>query len=137
MLRLIPAPIWTFINFTGKNSKMSLLTCHYPAVIYLPKVNDKNTRKSCKICSKSTKKIPDWHRWRRSGVVIVNFEYISHLVLVFLLLPLTRNCRLGKISDSIKFLFSDSEIRRKLEFKIVERILTKLREIFDKNKLIG
>ena len=24
--------------------------------------------------------------WRRSGVVIVNFEHISHLVLVFLLL---------------------------------------------------
>ena len=27
--------------------------------------------------------------WRRSGVFIVNFEHISHLVLVFLLLTLT------------------------------------------------
>ena len=26
--------------------------------------------------------------WRRSGVFIVNFEHISHLVLVFLLLAL-------------------------------------------------
>ena len=28
--------------------------------------------------------------WRRSGVFIVNFEHISHLVLVFLLLTLNR-----------------------------------------------
>ena len=28
--------------------------------------------------------------WRRSGVFIVNFEHISHLVLVFLLLTLSR-----------------------------------------------
>ena len=27
-------------------------------------------------------------QWRRSSVFIVNFEYISHLVLVFLLLTL-------------------------------------------------
>ena len=29
-------------------------------------------------------------QWRRSGVFIVNFEHISHLVLVFLLLTLNR-----------------------------------------------
>ena len=29
-------------------------------------------------------------QWRRSGVFIVNFEHISHLVLVFLLLTLSR-----------------------------------------------
>ena len=29
-------------------------------------------------------------QWRRSGVFIVNFEHISHLVLVFLLLTLGR-----------------------------------------------
>ena len=28
------------------------------------------------------------YQWRRSGVFIVNFEHISHLVLVFLLLTL-------------------------------------------------
>ena len=28
--------------------------------------------------------------WRRLGIFIVNFEYISHLVLVFLLLTLNR-----------------------------------------------
>ena len=28
--------------------------------------------------------------WRRSGIFIVNFEHISHLALVFLLLTLSR-----------------------------------------------
>ena len=30
-------------------------------------------------------KTPDQHQWRRSGVFIVNFEYISHFFLVCLL----------------------------------------------------
>ena len=34
-------------------------------------------------------------QWRSSGVFIVNFGHISHLVLVFLLLTLTCNRRLG------------------------------------------
>ena len=31
-----------------------------------------------------------WGQWRRSGVFIVNFERIPHLVLMFLLLTLSR-----------------------------------------------
>ena len=31
---------------------------------------------------------PERHQWRHSGVFIVNFEHISHLLLVFLLLTL-------------------------------------------------
>ena len=31
-----------------------------------------------------------WRHWRRSGIFIVNFEHISHLVLVFLLLTLSK-----------------------------------------------
>ena len=53
-----------------------------PASIYLPKVNNRNTRTKCEICSKLTIKTPD--------TFIVNFEHISHLVLVFLLLNLKR-----------------------------------------------
>ena len=34
--------------------------------------------------SKLTIKTPERRYWRRSGVFIVNFEHISHLVLVFL-----------------------------------------------------
>ena len=29
------------------------------------------------------KKTPEWRQWRRSGVFIVNFEYISHRFLLF------------------------------------------------------
>ena len=40
------------------------------------------------ICSKLTKKTTERRHWRGSGVFIVNFEHISRLVLVFLLLTL-------------------------------------------------
>ena len=35
--------------------------------------------------SKLTIKTPKRHHWRRSGVFIVNFEHISHLVLLLTL----------------------------------------------------
>ena len=60
---------------------------NYPPDIYMFKVNNKNTRTSCEICSKLTIKTPERRQWRRSGVFI-NFEYISQLVPVFLLLTL-------------------------------------------------
>ena len=63
---------------------------HNPAGIYMLKVNKRNTRTKCEICSKLTIKIPERRQWRRSGIFIVNFEHISHLVLVFLLLTLGR-----------------------------------------------
>ena len=56
--------------------------------IYLLKVNNRNTRTRCEICLKLTIKISERRQWRRSGIFIVNFEHISHLVLVFLLLAL-------------------------------------------------
>ena len=59
-----------------------------PVGIYLLKVNNRNTRKRCEIGSKLTTKIPEGRHWRRSGIFIVNFEHISHLALVFLLLTL-------------------------------------------------
>ena len=60
----------------------------YPAGNYTFKVNNKNTRTRCEICSKLTIKRPE--RWRHSGVFIVNFEHVSHLALLFLLLTLSR-----------------------------------------------
>ena len=57
-----------------------------PAGIYLLKVNNGSTRTRCEICSKLTIKIPEWRH--ASFFFIVNFEHISHLVLVFLLLTL-------------------------------------------------
>ena len=77
------------------------------------KVNNRNTRTRCEICPKLTIKTPERRlliplktsenpenqrfsdvfrgiKKRRSGVFIVNFGHISHLVLVFLLLTLSR-----------------------------------------------
>ena len=59
-----------------------------PAGIYMLKVNNRNTKTRREICSKLTRKIPERRHWRRSVIFIVNFEHISHLVLVFLLLTL-------------------------------------------------
>ena len=50
------------------------------------KVNNRNTRTMCEICSKTR---------RRSGVFIVNFEHISHIVVVFLMLTLSRYMSAG------------------------------------------
>ena len=46
----------------------------HAAKIDLFKVNNRNTRKKCEICSKLPIKTP--------GVFIVNFEHISHFCLV-------------------------------------------------------
>ena len=70
----------TAVNFTSWSA--------IPADIYFLKVNNRNTRTMCEIYSKLTIKPPERRYWRRSGVFIVNFEHISHLVAVFLLLSL-------------------------------------------------
>ena len=70
----------------------------FPAGIYLLKVNNRNTRRRCEMCSKLTIKNPEQHHWRRSGVFILNFEYISHLVLVFLLITLNMYLPVGLLA---------------------------------------
>ena len=70
---------------TSNNYGNSLI----PANTYLFKVNNRKTEKSCEICSKLTIKTPERRQPRRSGIFI-NFEYISHLFLVFLLLTLNK-----------------------------------------------
>ena len=56
-----------------------------PGNICLFKVNNRNTRKRCKIYLKLTIKTPE-----RREVFIAIFEHISHLFLVFLLLTLSK-----------------------------------------------
>ena len=65
-----------------------MMTKDYVSVNCLLKVNNRNTRTTCEICSELTIKAPERRHWRCSGVFIVNFEHTSHLVLVFLLLTL-------------------------------------------------
>ena len=49
-----------------------------------------NTRTRCEICPKLTINTPEIRQSHNSSAVIVNFEHISHLFQVFLLLSLTR-----------------------------------------------
>ena len=48
-----------------------------PAGIYLLKVSNRSTRTRCEVCSKLTRKTPEWCHWHNSGVFIGNFEDIS------------------------------------------------------------
>ena len=83
-----------YILLTGQTSLSVVLTLRYigdicvPAGVYLFKVSNRNTTTRCEICLKLTIKIPERRHWRRPAIFIVNFEYISHLVVVFLLLTL-------------------------------------------------
>ena len=70
-----------------------------PANINLFKVNNRNTSwKSCEICSKFTIKTIERRHGRHSGVFIVDFEHISNLFLVFLLLTLNKKMLAGKLN---------------------------------------
>ena len=91
----------TFLHYNRPNfglalifiAKLLLLTSlkylYTSAGIYLLKVNNRITRTSCKMCSKVTIKTPERRKLHRSGVFIVSFLHISHLVLVYLLLTLS------------------------------------------------
>ena len=62
------------------------------------KFNKRNTRTKCEICSELTIKTPERCQCRRSSVFVVNLEHISHFVLVFLLLNLSRSITVGMAS---------------------------------------
>ena len=70
-------------------SKIPVRWACLPSCNYMFKDNNRSTRTRCEICSKLTIKTPERRHWRRSVFFIVNFEHISHLVLVFVLLTLS------------------------------------------------
>ena len=74
----------------------------FPAGNYMFKVNNRNTRPRCEICSKLTIKTPKRYHLGRSGVFIVNFEQISHLVLVFHFWLWAGKCHLGYAKKGIE-----------------------------------
>ena len=61
----------------------------FPAGIYVFKVNNENTRAMYEICSELTMS-SEWRQWRRSAILIVNFEHILHTALIFSLLILSK-----------------------------------------------
>ena len=58
--------------------------------INLFKVNNRNIKTTCKICSKLTINMPERRHWCHTGVFIVNFEQILFVILVFLLMNLNK-----------------------------------------------
>ena len=66
---------------TTQNEELAEQREKNPVSNYMFKVNNRNTRTGCEICSKLTIKTPERRHWRRSGVFIVNFEHISNLVI--------------------------------------------------------
>ena len=82
--------VWLCCCYVPLYKSASFKKFSSPVGNYMLKCNNRNTRTRCEICSKLTIKTPERRHWRRSGVFIVNFEDISHLALLFLLLTLSR-----------------------------------------------
>ena len=73
------------------------------------KVNNKNARKWCKICSELTEKTPKQRHWRHFVVFMVNFERISHLFFNVSIANLSMYLFSGKIvSKNCRELIADS-----------------------------
>ena len=80
--------LWKILeDVIGTSEKQMRLS---PANISLLKVNNRNTKTRCEICSKLAIKTPERLHWGRSAIFIANFEQPSDLFLVFLLLTLNR-----------------------------------------------
>ena len=73
-----------------KNSREIWIQSLDLARIWLFKVNSRKTKTICETSSNSAIKTPEWLRRHRSCAFIVNFEQISHTVLVFTLLILNK-----------------------------------------------
>ena len=89
---------------------MGSILYYISAGIYLLELSN---RTRCEICSKLTIKTPERRYWHRSDVFIVNFEHISHLVLVFLLLTLNMHLPTGiSLQKCLTLLFGSPKIHR-------------------------
>ena len=82
------------------------------------KVNNRSTRRRYEICSKLTIKLPARRQWRRSGIFIVNFEHILHLLLCFYCYLWVYKCPLGQ--DLVNFLINSSNSEREANFLSIE-----------------
>ena len=80
----------TYVTFAPISMQYRFQLVTRPSHIYVFKVDNENTRTRCEICSKLTIKTLERRQWRRCGVFIFNFEHISNLLLVFLLLTLNK-----------------------------------------------
>ena len=96
-----------FILISHLSSACLFLQC-YPVSIYLPKVNNRNTRTRCEIRLKLTINTTEWRQWRSSGVFVVNFEfcltYSEHLFIALdTIQPFQQNgnCISGNLNPTV------------------------------------
>ena len=75
----LPLPQCNLSSYNEKICKIEVSGANF----YSFKVNNRSTGKRCEICPKLTVKTPERHRWRRSGVSIINFEHILILFYCF------------------------------------------------------
>ena len=94
--------MWSLELFFLNTETISLPT---PVDISLLKVNDRNTRTRCEIYLKLTIKTPERRQLRSSNVFIVNFEHVSHFVLMFLLRTLNMELPNGTDISKIENIF--------------------------------
>ena len=88
ILKSIEVPLLTItVNFWHATTNQPAFTCSMLAIEIL--------EQGVKVCSKLTIKKPERRQWRRAGLFNVNFEKISHLALVFLLLTLNKQLPAG------------------------------------------
>ena len=89
-------------HILGRNPLNSYLWPNFPVSFYLFKVNNRNSRKRCEICSKLTTKIPKRRHRHRSSVFIFNVQQFLHHSLVFLLFTVSMYLFSGLIEVKIK-----------------------------------
>ena len=99
---------------------------------YISKDNKRNTRVRCKIYSKLTKKTPERRQWCRSGVFIVNFEHLSYLFLLFLLLTLSSLMPAGK-KAKVTYSHYHSHFKSRSDYKCLEDIYCINVTVFEKS----
>ena len=97
------------VSQNGFQSWMSQTFIKVPANIYLFKVNNVNTRKSCKICSQLTIKTPEWCQWLCQCFLVLLLlslkkQMLGGMVLYFLgaIFPVFR---VSSVSSSTRWLF--------------------------------
>ena len=86
-----------------------------PSSNYMFKVNNKNARTRCEICSKFTIKTPARRHWCRSGVFVVNFELFfipcsSVSIVNFQQLVVEAYIFINTIQMQVRFPFGSSKI---------------------------
>ena len=111
--RWLYCEFWTkVVYFLGiLKTTLNMFLSDVPGNILLLKVNNRDYRKRREICSKLAIRTPERRHWRRSGVFIVNFEYILHLFLVLQLLTLNKLMLAWFFCCSWRCLISELDLR--------------------------